>query len=229
MVRVIMEKKKICLIAVTLFACTLKSGINNRDETDKIISLIDYAKGGANYNRVNYPAGYNTLFLDGVAIPGLRDPIKRLSIVPYDFSGKTVLDIGSNNGGMLFALADKIKHGVGIDFNHKLINVANKIKSFTTKGNLDFYTFDLDEDNIDTIKHFLPYSKVDICFFLAMCAWVKQWRRVIDFAASVAPTLLFESNGKNQDQQIRYLKKRYANVIFLDAQRQRKVFLCYNK
>ncbi len=227
--KVIMKKSIVCFMVVIIMCnCTLRSSVKNQVEISKILSLIDSAKGGDRYNNVSFLAGYHSLCFDGIKIPGLRDPIKRLAKVPYDFTGKVVLDIGTNQGGMLFAVAGKIKQGVGIDFNPKLINVANKIKSFTKKENLDFYTFDLDKDRVNTIKSFLPSSKVDICFFLAMCAWVKQWKQVIDFAASIAPTLLFESNGKNQDEQIQYLKQRYTNVVFIDECINRQVFLCQN-
>lgn len=41
-------------------------------------------------------------------------------------SGDTVLDIGCGNGHHLFAIAGKIKRGVGIDFSENMIRVAQK-------------------------------------------------------------------------------------------------------
>jgi hypothetical protein len=50
----------------------------------------------------------------------IRGQLERLSKVPFDFSRKSVLDIGSNQGGMLINLGDKLKWGVGIDGDSRL-------------------------------------------------------------------------------------------------------------
>lgn len=47
--------------------------------------------------------------------------------MPYDFTGKTVLDIGSNQGGMLFALDGKYRWAVGVDYDYRMVNASNLI------------------------------------------------------------------------------------------------------
>jgi hypothetical protein len=181
---------------------------------------------------------YQTLTVDNQIIPGRRNPLKRLKNVPYDFTGKTVLDIGTNLGGMLFALSSKIQWGVGIDYHVRAINFANRLKSSkqTTYKNLAFYVFDLDKEPLEKIVDFLPDNKVDICFMLAMANWVKRWREVIDLAARIAPALLYEANGSIsfKTDQVKHLQNKYKQVIKVhdrsdddtDGDTSRQLYLC---
>ena len=57
-----------------------------------------------------------------------------------------MLDIGCNQGGMLYELSNRIKYGVGIDYDSRMINVANKIKSHNKLNHLDYYVFDLEKE-----------------------------------------------------------------------------------
>ena len=88
---------------------------------------------------------------------------------------------------------------------------------------------------MNLIKEFLPVNKVDIAFLLSVCMWIKNWKEVIDLAAEVSDHLLFESNGRTEQQveQIAYLRKRYKNVQQLSekseddtGQKNRKLFFC---
>ena len=109
------------------------------NDFEKIKNLLTYTvTSGKSYNGRNHETGYHTLKINGQVLPGQRKPGQRLSTVRYDFTNKVVLDIGSNQGGMLFEIADKIKYGIGIDFDPRLVNVANRISN-TNKYNIDFY------------------------------------------------------------------------------------------
>lgn len=199
-----------------------------------VIKLVDYAKGKVAYSATQYQGGYHTITLGETVCSGQRDPQKRLQHVPYDFTGKNVLDIGSNEGGMLFAIANKISHGVGIDFNSKLVNVANKLKSYYGTHNVDFYVFDLEKEPLKCLASFLKQERVDICFLLSVCCWIKNWKQVIDTVYRISDTLLFESNGYKKDQtgQINYLKKKYLKVTLLseisddDPKYLRQLYFC---
>jgi len=99
-----------------------------KTELAKISNLLEYTKAsGQKYSARIYPAGYHTIKLFGKELKGQRDPKKRIEKTPFDFYDKTVLDIGSNQGAMLFELADKIKWGVGLDYDYRMVNVANRI------------------------------------------------------------------------------------------------------
>ncbi len=217
--------KKVALLLGSIFSIAPGYYLNakktsvTKQEKKQILHLIKYASGSNKtaYAANKFLAGYSTLNLGGEVFKGQRDPAERLKKIPYDFTGKTVLDIGSNQGGMLFALQDKIKYGIGLDYDYKLINIANRIRSSCQAKNIDFYVFDLEKDNLNLIPDFIKDQRVDVCFFLSVCAWIKNWRGVLDAIYKLSNTLVFESNGTayEQEQQINYLKKKYASIRFL--------------
>ena len=209
---------------------------NNDLETKQILNLLNYTKtSNQSYNAQIYPAGYHSLSITGFNITGQRNPAQRIELVPFNFSGKTVLDIGCNQGGMLFSVATKALHGIGIDFDSRLINAANKIRSHIKQQNLDFYVFDLEKEDLQIIRDFLPGEKVNITFLLSICMWIKNWREVIDLTSKISECLLFESNGtkEQQQEQLKYLKATYEEVKLIqeqsdddEGQKNRKLYFC---
>ena len=118
---------------------------------------------------------------------------------------------------MIHQLEDRVKWAVGIDFDPRMINVANKMAHATGARNCAFYVLDLQKDPLDLISDFLPEEQVDVCFLLSVCMWLDNWRDVIDFAQSKSRAMLFETNGtpQQQEQQIRYLHSKYRVVDLL--------------
>jgi len=207
---------------------------------NKILSVLNYTKkSGSHYNGGLFQSGYHSFTIDGAYFKGQREPSIRLKHIDpsiYDFTDKTVLDIGCNQGGMLFAIVDKIKYGVGIDYDTRMINACNKLRTHFKTHHLDFYTFDLEKEQLSFIPNLLPQTPVDICFLLSMCTWLTNWKNVIDFAHSISHALLFESNGGNQQEQVAYLKSKYATVRMLSEssdddprQKFRQLFICLKK
>src|SRR5205807_2432467 len=91
----------------------MHSGSGTDRQAQQILNLINYAKtSGTVYDGRKFPAGYLSLDINGLRLRGQRNPKDRLGLVPFDFSDKTVLDIGCNQGGMLFSLAGRIRRGV---------------------------------------------------------------------------------------------------------------------
>jgi hypothetical protein len=182
-------------------------------------NLLNYTKtNDVSYSASGYPAGYHSLILGEHALAGQRDPVARIAKVPYDFTGKSVLDLGANQGGMLFALADKIRWGVGVDYDPRMVNAANRIARLKSADNLAFYIADLSRRHeLEIVSDFMPEPQADICFLLSVCMWIRKWRDVIDFAAWASHDLLFESNGsdKQQAQQLDYLRRHYTNIQVL--------------
>lgn len=189
------------------------------------------------YSAAQYPAGYHTLQVDGVIIPGQRNPAERLKNVHYDWSNKRVLDVGCNSGGMLFELLEAdIKSGVGIDFDPLLVNSANKRKSYICDGKLDFFQFDIDKYEKSYLEDLIS-EPVDIILLLSVCMWIKSWKNLIDWCAKSSNSMLFESNGSAQQQkeQLAYIQDSFSKVEMcseqsLDdtGQSQRKLFLASN-
>lgn len=212
--------------------------VHDTDERSfrQMLNLLSYTKtSGSVYSANQYPAGYHTIEINGRQLQGQRDPSKRLEHVPIDFHGKTVLDIGCNQGGMLFQLADELKWGVGIDYDSRMINAANRIKSLRNTSRLNFYALDLELEPLELMEDFIPEPKVDVIFLLSVCMWLKNWREVIAFARKISHTMVFETNGSNEQQtaQQEYLETLYRNVVLLNRssdddpkQKRRKLFYC---
>ena len=199
-------------------------------------NLLSYTKtSGSAYAGKIEPAGYHTIEINGERLLGQRDPEQRLALLNYDFSGKTVLDLGSNQGAMLHTLADRLSWGVGVDYDYRLVNCANRIAQIRKESDIRFYTFDLQKEPIELIEDFLPGSKVDVVFLLSVCMWLNNWRNVIDFASRISDQMFFESNGskEQQEEQIGYLNIKYRAVEILshtsdddNGQKNRKAIWC---
>jgi SAM-dependent methyltransferase len=181
-------------------------------------NILNYTKvSGSAYSAQNFGAGYHTFMINGRRLAGQRDPAKRLELVPVDFSGKTVLDLGCNQGGMIHELKDAVKWAVGVDYDARMINAANKIKVALSSDNCSFFVLDLQNEPLDLILDFLSADRVDICFLLSICMWLNNWREVIDFAQRISNEMVFETNGtaQQQEQQIQHLRERYHDVHVL--------------
>ena len=191
---------------------------------DKIKNLL---REGSQYWGGDY-GGYQVLRTYQGDIPGQRDPVKRLQLIPINFQNKSVLDLGCNSGGMLFPLNKKLSFGIGLDGNYKLINAANKIKKASDYRYLDFYTFDLIKDDFSLIKNFFPYDteRVDVCFLLSMCIHIPHWKDLIDFSISIADEVIFESNGSEEEQaeQIDYINDKFYCKVLSESSDDDKLF-----
>lgn len=202
----------------------------------QIQNILNYTKtSGSSYSAQRYSAGYHTIEINGRRLQGQRDPSKRLERVPVDFLGKTVLDIGCNQGGMLFQLGGIVKWGVGIDYDARMINAANRIRSLREANSLNFYVFDLEREPLSLIEDFIPEPKVDVVFLFAVCMWLKNWRDVIEFGARISDSMVFETNGTDEQQsaQQEHLEALYQKVSLLTEfseddpkQKRRKLFYC---
>lgn len=204
-------------------------------EIRAVRNVLRYTTGsGSPYSALTFPAGYHSIELGGEVLRGQRDPKSRLEGVPYDFTGKSLLDLGCNQGGMVHALADKVRVGVGLDYDPHMINAANRVKAFRKTQHLHFFTFDLQEEPLDFLPNYLD-GAVDIVFLLSVAMWIRNWREVIARAAVLAPAMLFESNGSEEQQteQEAELRKTYSKVLMLrdsspddPIQGRRRLYLC---
>jgi hypothetical protein len=208
---------------------------DNRSILDILRLLDEVRRSGQEYSGNYFAVGYHSLKLRGRFFRGQRECSARLAQIPFDFRGKVVLDLGCNCGGMLHALSDKLRMGFGVDHNVKCVNAAQSISLLNNSSNLRFLHFDLDKDDLGLLKCFLVGQKVDICFLLSVCMWLKRWREVIEVASRLAETTLFESNGspEQQEQQVQFLRKCYKEVSLVSycspddpLQGARKLYLC---
>jgi len=187
---------------------------------DKILNAIRYSvsqNGIKNYGH-QFKAGYHTVEIDGEEIQGQRNIGKRLAVMNYDFTGKTVLDLGCNAGGMLLKIADKIKQGVGVDYNSRLINVANLLRYSNEHNHLSFYVFDLIKEPTGQLSNFMR-NPIDVCLMLSIAANVSSWKDIVAWTRQNVETLIFEAHGEQTfiDEQVVVLNKHYASVKQLSA------------
>jgi SAM-dependent methyltransferase len=214
------------------------SSVQDEDgrESTKVKNLLQYTKSSDSpYNAEGFESAYHSIDLFGETIRGQRLPKSRIDITPYDFSSKVVMDLGCNQGGMLYAIADRIQAGIGVDYDSRMINAANRIRAAKETNHLSFYVFDLEKEPLVVLDQFVERKNVDIVFLLSVCMWISNWREVIRKAHELAPSLLFESNGSDEQQaeQIEELRRVYARVdLIQDAspddplQSRRKLLLC---
>jgi SAM-dependent methyltransferase len=217
---------------------TTKDDKNYDKNIKKVMNLLSYTrKSGVSYSGGQFDTGYHSFTINGYEFSGQRNPKLRFQNLPFSLKNLSVLDIGCNQGGMLYAFSDEIKYGVGIDYDGRMINAANKIKSYTRSENLDFYIFNLESENLEYINDFLPAEKVDVVLLLSVCMWIGNWKEVISFANTISKKMIFESNGnpEQQEEQIKYLNSIYQNVSLINeqsdddlTQKNRKLFVCYN-
>lgn len=174
----------------------------------QILKVVQYAAGrdksattgGSGNGR---PDGYYKLSLPGLELHGYRDPLVRLNLLSkgIDLQGKTVLDIGTNIGAMLFASHSQIKWGMGVDFDALNVNAANLIRNAYNMSHLSFYNFDLQKHDLDILLSLLPGQPcasgnncVDVAFMFAVNMWIPNWRDVMTFLMRTSKHLVLELN-----------------------------------
>lgn len=209
----------------------------NNKSLDKVINMIKYVKSsGKDYSADHIDIGYHSIELNGNYYRGQRDCVRRLEYIhnEVDVTDKNIMDIGCCVGGMLFPLSDKIKSGVGIDFNYKNVNAGNKIAHYKNNNNIIFYQFDLDKENHQFINNFID-DNLDIVFLFSVCMWIRKWKELINYIHTYSNILFIETNGSDQQQidQLLYCKSKYREVKQLyerseddPGQKKRKLYIC---
>jgi len=198
---------------------------------DRITALLAHAKTAP---FATYECGYHTLNVQGDLYKGQRDCIQRMQPLLSVLKGRSVVDLGCNVGGMLHALAPMISYGAGFDYNNKCVNTATALSRANGTANLDFFRFDLDKDDLAFLPNYLPVS-VDVCMMLSIAKWIKRWKEVVKMCWTMAPFLIFETNGHTQAEQKTFLETLYDVQVLsnksLDdlGQHNRMLLLCKRK
>ena len=166
---------------------------------------------------------YTTIRVKGIVVSkGARDPLTRMEHVPIDLTNKTVIDLGCNCGGTLYAVHEQIKHGYGYELNQEAVNNALTVKQDYKVDNLDFTQVDLQETMPD-------WPDYDVLFCFSIARWVKNWKDILE---KLDPkVMIFEAHGKpaHLDEQLKFLHSKFTNVQHLHTARETKVrslYLC---
>lgn len=117
----------------------LKENDNDLKELHYKINIIRLKKIDNNIS-YDYGQGYFYQSIPDVKISGYRDTslrVKKLNLIKL-LKQKSVLDIGSNTGAILFNVRKVIKCGVGVEYNSNLIEISNLIKKYLKAKNIKF-------------------------------------------------------------------------------------------
>jgi len=210
--------------------------MSDMNEMKSILKVLDYTKANKEwFDSRELVAGYHSVELNGQHFRGQRDPAARLQKIGLDFVGKTVLDVGCSNGGLLHQLASDVALGVGVDYNAKCINAANVLKASGDHSNIHFYVFDLDREDISLLPSFMLGQDIDICLFLNISLWVKNWKTVFKFCTERCAVMVFEAHGSEEQQreQLAYVRSIYSSVALASDESdddptyaKRRMYLC---
>tara|TARA_B100000029_G_scaffold448034_1_gene470252 strand:- start:444 stop:1139 length:696 start_codon:yes stop_codon:yes gene_type:complete len=102
-----------------------------------------------------------------INLKGLRDTCLRINILKIEkyTNNKRILDIGTNIGAILLNMKENYIEGLGIEYNPKLIDIAEMIRDYKNKNKIkficsDFINFDFKE-SFDVIFSFANHSTFD--------------------------------------------------------------------
>ena len=163
-------------------------------------------------NRLEF--GYHSFDLFNIHIQGQRNPKQRFEKIKnnYDFTGKTVLDLGCNTGGMLLHIPE-IQRGLGVDYDQNCIDSCNIFRDrLNYSCKLDFVKEDLNNINIPSFCQ-RQGLKPDIIFLLSIGSWVKEWKKLYTDAYAVSSDILLETNNEYEGkQQLELFQQLGANI-----------------
>tara|TARA_B110000114_G_scaffold153689_1_gene166088 strand:- start:170 stop:877 length:708 start_codon:yes stop_codon:yes gene_type:complete len=112
-------------------------------------------------NFFDYGVGYFYQSSYSLNINGLRDSKFRKDIINIDnfTKKKRILDIGTNSGFLLLDLENNFHYALGVDYNPKLIEIANAAKNYLNITNIEFKV-----ENFETV---VINEKFDVILSLA--------------------------------------------------------------
>ena len=114
----------------------------------------------SNQLKLDYGSGYFYQSLSNLNISGLRDSASRIK--NYNLEkltiNKSILDIGSNTGFILFEMKNNFKKATGIEYNTSLVNISNYVKNIYKIHNINFINDNFVNYNFNGEKYDLVLS-----------------------------------------------------------------------
>jgi len=168
--------------------------------------------------RHGQPTVYTSIDLPHTKIAGARDSAERLEAFHAtwarggDLRGRTILDLGCNAGGMLFA-AQRHKPGrcLGVEHDADKARVANRIAAY---NGLDarFVPGDLDALKAEDISS----EPFDVVFSFAVEAHLKDRPRFYRLLGEMAKDLLyFETNAMSAPEEVERMLRDEGGFSFV--------------
>lgn len=125
--------------------------------------------------------------------------LQRFGLGDADVRGKRVLDLGSNNGAMLFQLSNfGPASGLGVEFDAEKVDLARRIADFAGLAGLEFRQADVDQLEAQALG---PPFEVVLC--LALEAHVQKPDRLYMLLGELTRgRLLFEANASTKPREV---------------------------
>ncbi len=140
--------------------------------------------------------------------------MQRFGVLPDQVRGKRILDLGCNNGAMLFQLSNYAPaRGLGIEYDVEKVELARRIAEFSGIENLEFRVGDLDQMQAAEVG-----APFDIVLCLAIEAHVKDTAHLYGLlAAMTRGRLYFEANGSTPPDEVRAKLQQvgYSEIVHL--------------
>ncbi|MBF8291961.1 MAG: methyltransferase, family [Steroidobacteraceae bacterium] len=126
--------------------------------------------------------------------------LQRFGILQDQVRGKRILDLGCNNGAMLFQLSNYgPARSLGIEYDPEKVLLARRIAEFAAIGLLEFRVGDLDQMQAADVG-----GPFDIVLCLAIEAHVKDPAHLYELLAGVTRgRLYFEANSSTRPDDVR--------------------------
>jgi hypothetical protein len=141
-----------------------------------------------------------------------RDATRRVAnfgLTPANVRGRSVLDLGSNCGAMLFELSNfGPSAGLGIEYDAEKVELSADIAAYARLPNLQFMQGDIDQLDPEEL------GVHDIVLALAIEAHVNQPDRLYELLGTVTGDALYFEGNNNCD--MRHVRERLAGAGFRD-------------
>ncbi len=197
---------------------------------DKVLNLKPFI--GATYF-----TGYQSIKIKQNFFNGRKNCEQFVKSLPVDFKGKTVLDIGSCWGSVLFELSSFIENGYGIDKDYDYLTVAEKIRESNGHLNINFYNFDLETIHLQEIIKIIKLNKLNFIFLLDILNELSDPEELLKDAANISDFVIIEIKGSDLllKHQKRIIAKYFNNIEYVDLSNKNwwfsknsEVMICYN-
>ncbi|WP_263706282.1 glycosyltransferase [Shouchella tritolerans] len=140
--------------------------------------------------------------------------LEQFKLHKKEIVNKTLLDIGSHCGGMIFETQKlQPKSCLGIEYDQDKVHVARKVAAFSDLNHVRFIQGDIDKLTKEELG-----GTFDVVYCLAMEAHVKNPERLYQLLGEVTnELLLFEGNATTnvQEVEIKLTRAGFTNVVFL--------------
>jgi 2-polyprenyl-3-methyl-5-hydroxy-6-metoxy-1,4-benzoquinol methylase len=157
------------------------------DKRHKLVNAFIYNTFDLKYTKID----------DLIGQRRIKKRLENFNINSSVIQGKTVLDIGSNVGGILLE-TNKFnpKKAIGLEYDNDKVNISNNINSLNyINSNLEFYQMD-----VESGKFYEEFNqRFDVVFCLAVIEHLKDKEKFIAKLSDLCTSILYFEGNSNSD------------------------------